>query len=91
MEVRDPSLVESFSWHQCYIHQITFLQLPLSKYADCLHPGEIRPLLLLFRDKSWEKPYLKEYDPLFKFYILATFVIFVASFIILLLTEGKFL
>ena len=65
------------------------LQLPLSKYADCLHPGEIRPLLLLFRDKSWEKPYLKEYDPLFKFYILATFVIFVASFIILLLTEGK--
>ena len=30
-----------------------------------------------------------EYDPLFKFYILSTFIIFVMSFGILILTEGK--
>ena len=63
-------------------------QLPLSKYADCLHPGEIDPVLLLFRDKTWERPYLMEHDPLFKFYILATFVILIASGGILFLTEG---
>ena len=64
-------------------------KLPLSKYADCLHPGEIDPVFLLFRDKSWEKPYLMEPDPLFKFYILATFVILIAMGAILLLTEGN--
>lgn len=62
-------------------------KLPLRKYDQWLHPDEINPVLLMFRDKSWEKPYLQEHDPLFKFYILASFVILNAMGIILLLTE----
>jgi len=44
-------------------------------------------LLLWFKDKSWEGPYLKEEDLLFKFYVLASFLILNAMGIILLLTE----
>ena len=55
--------------------------------SQWLHPEEINPVFLWFRDKSWEKPYIREHDPLFKFYILASFVILVAMGIILLLTE----
>ncbi|TRY75805.1 hypothetical protein TCAL_07001 [Tigriopus californicus] len=62
-------------------------KLPLRKYDQWLHPEEIHPLFLMFRDKSWEKPYSKENDPLFKYYILATFFILNAMGIILLLTE----
>lgn len=62
-------------------------KLPLRKYDQWLNPEEIHPLFLMFRDKSWEKPYSKENDPLFKYYILATFFILNAMGIILLFTE----
>ena len=45
--------------------------------------------MLTFRDRSWEKPYIKEHDPLFKFYILAAFLVLNAMGIILLLTEKQ--
>lgn len=55
-----------------------------------LQPDEINPLFLWFRDKSWEKPYVREHDPLFKFYILAAFAILVSTGVILLLTEKQY-
>ena len=44
-------------------------KLPLRKYDRWLHPEAINPLILLFRDKTWEGPYTKEPDPLFRFYL----------------------
>lgn len=46
-------------------------------------------MFLWFRDKKWEKPFIKEHDPLFKFYILASFVVLNSMGIILLLTEKQ--
>ncbi len=54
-----------------------------------LQPDEINPLFLWFRDKSWEKPYVREHDPLFKFYVFAAFVVLLATGAILLLTEKQ--
>ena len=54
-----------------------------------LHPEAINPLILLFRDKTWEGPYTKEPDPLFRFYILANFVVLIAMGFILILTEKQ--
>ena len=58
-------------------------------FSQWLHPEEINPLFLWFRDKAWEKPYVKENDPLYKFYILASFVILCCMGVILLLTEQQ--
>ena len=65
------------------------LSEPLSPRSRWLHPEAINPLILLFRDKSWEGPYTKEPDPLFRFYILANFVVLLAMGVILLLTEKQ--
>jgi len=64
-------------------------KLPLSKYDQLLHPQEISPISLLFREKKWEREvsYIKEHDPLFKFYIAAAFVILFNMGAILVLTE----
>ncbi|XP_040564201.1 adenylate cyclase type 4 isoform X2 [Lepeophtheirus salmonis] len=62
-------------------------RLPLGKTDQWFHPKDINPLLLSFRDWSWEKPYLFQMDPLYKFYILATFVILNAMGVILLISE----
>lgn len=60
-----------------------------SSNSQWLHPEEINPFFLWFRDKSWERPYIQEHDPLFKFYILACFIILIAMGLILLLTESQ--
>jgi adenylate cyclase len=58
-------------------------------FSRWLHPESINPLFLYFRDRSWERPYIKEPDPLFKFYIAATFAVLNAMVVILLLTEEQ--
>ena len=58
-------------------------KLPLRKYDQWLHPDEINPRFLWFRDKTWERPYAREHDPLFKFYAMAAFLILVAMVAIL--------
>ena len=58
-------------------------------FSQWLHPEEISPLSLLFKESNWEKPYCFEDDLLYKFYIMASFVILNAMGIILLLTEQQ--
>jgi hypothetical protein len=57
--------------------------------SQWLHPEEISPLFLWFKNKSWEGPYCSEDDLLYKFYIMASFVLLNAMGIILLLTEKQ--
>ncbi len=59
-------------------------------YSQWLHPEEINPVFLWFRDKSWERPYVQENDPLYKFYIAASFIILNAMGLILLVTEKQY-
>ena len=58
-------------------------------FSQWLHAQEIHPLSLLFRGKKWEseKLYICEHDPLYKFYIAASFLVLLSMGIILLLTE----
>ena len=58
-------------------------------FSQLLHPQEISPVSLLFREKKWEREvsYIKEHDPLFKFYIAASFIILFNMGAILVLTE----
>ncbi len=65
------------------------LNIQANYFRQWLHPDEINPMFLLFRDKSWEGPYVREHDPLFKFYVLASFGILVSMGSILLLTEKQ--
>ena len=58
-------------------------------HSQWLHPEEISPLFLWFKNKSWEGPYCSEDDLLYKFYIMASFVLLNAMGIILLLTEKQ--
>ncbi|EZA60062.1 Adenylate cyclase type, partial [Ooceraea biroi] len=52
-------------------------QMPLSKWEQWCKWEHINPLFLTFQQWSWEIPFLREPDPLFKFYIgCATFVVF---------------
>ncbi|XP_033224247.1 adenylate cyclase type 2 [Belonocnema kinseyi] len=44
-------------------------QMPLSKWEQWCKWEHINPLFLTFPDKSWEIPFWKEPDPLFKFYV----------------------
>ncbi|XP_020296532.1 adenylate cyclase type 2-like isoform X2 [Pseudomyrmex gracilis] len=44
-------------------------QMPLSKWEQWCRWEQINPLLLTFRQWNWEIPFLREPDPLFKFYI----------------------
>ncbi|XP_023319662.1 adenylate cyclase type 2 [Eurytemora carolleeae] len=48
---------------------------------------DINPVSLLFRDMEWNLEYLKEHDPLFKHYILASFIILNFMGIILIVTS----
>ncbi|XP_032663466.1 adenylate cyclase type 2-like isoform X2 [Odontomachus brunneus] len=51
-------------------------QMPLSKWEQWSRWEHINPLFLTFRQWSWEIPFLREPDPLFKFYIgCAAFVL----------------
>nr|XP_033340223.1 adenylyl cyclase X E-like isoform X1 [Megalopta genalis] len=47
-------------------------QMPLTKWEQWCKWEHINPLLLTFRQWSWEIPFLKEPDPLFKFYVSCT-------------------
>jgi len=64
-------------------------KLPLNKYDQLLHPQEISPISLFFREKKWERElsYIQEHDPLFKYYIFASFITLFAMGLILILTE----
>ena len=62
-------------------------RLDFPSNSQWLHPDEINPMFLCFHDRTWEGPYIRENDPLFKFYILSTFVVLNAIGLILLLTE----
>ncbi|XP_012228247.1 adenylyl cyclase X E-like isoform X2 [Linepithema humile] len=44
-------------------------QMPLSKWEQWCKWEHINPLFLTFREWNWEIPFLREPDPLFKFYI----------------------
>lgn len=70
-------------------HESVFLSL-LTWSSQWLHPEEINPLFLWFKDKSWEAPYCFEDDLLYKFYIMASFVMLNAIGIILLLTQQQY-
>jgi len=48
---------------------------------------DINPLLLIFRNMDWNWEYFKEHDPLFKHYILASFIILNFMGIILITTS----
>ncbi|XP_011646135.1 adenylate cyclase type 2-like isoform X2 [Pogonomyrmex barbatus] len=51
-------------------------QMPLNKWEQWSNWKHINPLFLTFRQWSWEIPFLREPDPLFKFYIgCSTFVL----------------
>ena len=72
-------------------HFLKCLVVPNASFfsSQWLHPEQINPFFFFFRDKSWEKPYMQEHDPLFKFYIFATFIILNSMGLILLLTEKQ--
>ncbi|XP_076287222.1 adenylyl cyclase X D isoform X4 [Lasioglossum baleicum] len=62
-------------------------QMPLTKWEQWCKWESINPLLLTFRQWSWEIPFLKEPDPLFKFYVsCATFVLIFMGLIYLVPT-----
>ncbi|XP_066592122.1 adenylyl cyclase X E-like isoform X2 [Prorops nasuta] len=62
-------------------------QMPLSKWEQWCKWEHINPLFLTFQKWSWEIPFLKEPDPLFKFYIgCAAFVLFFMGLIFLVPT-----
>ncbi|XP_011152703.1 adenylate cyclase type 2 isoform X2 [Harpegnathos saltator] len=62
-------------------------QMPLSKWEQWSRWEHINPLLLTFRQWSWEIPFLREPDPLFKFYIgCAVFVLIFMGLIYLVPT-----
>ena len=67
-------------------HQIVSLSTISSQW---LHPEDISPSFLWFKNKSWERPYVFEDDLLFKFYIMASFVLLNSMGIILLVTEKQ--
>ncbi|GAB1865684.1 adenylate cyclase [Camponotus japonicus] len=62
-------------------------QMPLSKWEQWSNWKHINPLILTFREWSWEIPFLREPDPLFKFYIgCSAFVLLFMGFIYLVPT-----
>ena len=62
-------------------------QMPLTKWEQWCRWEHINPLFLTFQQWSWEIPFLKEPDPLFKFYISsAVFVLIFMGLIYLVPT-----
>ncbi|KAG7189766.1 hypothetical protein KM043_017430 [Ampulex compressa] len=62
-------------------------QMPLSKWEQWCKWEHINPLFLTFQQWSWEIPFLREPDPLFKFYIgCAAFVLLFMGLIYLVPT-----
>ena len=61
----------------------------LSFFSQWLHPEEITPFFLFFKDLSREGPYLKENDLLYKFYVLGSFMIIISMGINLILTQEQ--
>ncbi|XP_070150500.1 adenylyl cyclase X E [Polyergus mexicanus] len=62
-------------------------QMPLNKWEQWSSWKHINPLFLTFRQWSWEIPFLREPDPLFKFYIgCSAFVLFFMGLIYLIPT-----
>ncbi|KRT84072.1 Adenylate and Guanylate cyclase [Oryctes borbonicus] len=52
-------------------------KMPLSKYDQWFKIKEINPLLLIFRKLTTELDFIRQPDPLFKYYILSVFVILI--------------
>ncbi|GJQ87133.1 hypothetical protein Trydic_g23979 [Trypoxylus dichotomus] len=52
-------------------------KMPLSKYDQWFNVKEINPLLLIFRNLATELDFIKQPDPLFKYYILSVLVILI--------------
>ncbi|XP_018372265.1 PREDICTED: adenylate cyclase type 4-like isoform X5 [Trachymyrmex cornetzi] len=62
-------------------------QMPLSKWEQWSNWKHINPLFLTFRQWSWEIPFLREPDPVFKFYIgCSAFVLIFMGFMYLVPT-----
>lgn len=62
-------------------------QMPLSKWEQWSNWKHINPLFLTFRQWSWEIPFLREPDPVFKFYIVCSaFVLVFMGFMYLVPT-----
>lgn len=62
-------------------------QMPLSKWEQWSNWKHINPLFLTFRQWSWEIPFLREPDPVFKFYICCSaFVLVFMGFMYLVPT-----
>ncbi|XP_011501439.1 PREDICTED: adenylate cyclase type 2 [Ceratosolen solmsi marchali] len=60
-------------------------QMPLSKWNQWCKWEDINPLFLTFSQRSWEIPYLREPDPLFKFYIACVTIVLIFSGFILMI------
>ncbi|XP_068202815.1 LOW QUALITY PROTEIN: adenylate cyclase type 2-like [Palaemon carinicauda] len=54
--------------------------MPISKYHQWFRPEGINPLFLTFTKEKWELLLLRQSDPLFKFYILGAFILFLCIF-----------
>lgn len=55
--------------------------MPLSKKDQWCNPVDINPLFLNFLNPTLEKSYVKQPDPLFKFYLLCIFILFCGTLI----------
>ncbi|XP_046413493.1 adenylate cyclase type 2 isoform X2 [Neodiprion virginianus] len=44
-------------------------QMPLSKFEQWFKAEHLNPFFLTFHDLTWELPFMRESDPLFKFYV----------------------
>ncbi|CAL4169343.1 unnamed protein product, partial [Meganyctiphanes norvegica] len=55
--------------------------MPLRKYDQWFKPDGINPLFLTFSRERWGLPFLMQPDPLFKWYIAVSFILFVCLFI----------
>lgn len=60
--------------------------MPLNKREQWFHNDMINPMLLTFRNPHFEMRFLRQFDPLFKYYLLAVLLIFVALYAINSLT-----
>ena len=82
--------LKKYEWVRInYIPVCMYSSMNLSNFSQWLHPEEITPFFLFFKDLSREGPYLKENDLLYKFYVLGSFMIIISMGINLILTQEQ--
>ena len=82
--------LKKYEWVRMnYIPVCMYYSMNLSFSSQWLHPEEITPFFLFFKDLSREGPYLKENDLLYKFYVLGSFMIIISMGINLILTQEQ--